>query len=358
MQPDHLQKKSLFCKVIVLLFFMQTSVLVSGQNIVDYYYSLPESFFSDKDLGNIKYSLSKKGDAWFSESLAEYEFAALVDIKNGFIEFNDEGTGGGNVLIRVVLFRKADRSPLIGITKGGFNGFYFESSTAFYKKCNKTWVEANDVFPAIYFERFLNKHYREFYFDKDKIIAPNLSWLTELPQFGTTVNLILNFNKYDFLIESNHNPHKQKPFTEKEQTKLWEIIENISIESFQLKFNKRSGQFEVTDSVFLKLADKETLEGDSGSAIIPDEAFILDRLWNLKLVNELATYIDSASNQKRDLKLVFESDIPDKPNFVLVRAIEDNGGNLVTHLIFNVKKDGSEVYLYDAVEDRQVKIDQ
>jgi len=152
---------SLVRRIMPFLFIVLMPIVGSAQNIVDYYRSLPESFFADKDLGNTKYPLLKKDNQWFSKSLGGYEFAPLVDIKNGYIEFNDEGTGGGNNRIQVVLFRKADRSPIIGITKGGFNGFYFDSSTSFYEKKNNSWEKSPAVFPEIKIERFLNKYYRK-----------------------------------------------------------------------------------------------------------------------------------------------------------------------------------------------------
>mgnify|MGYP005839187629 CR=1 FL=1 len=352
-------------KIIILFFFVQSlatgceqAATGSEQNIIDYYKTLPDSFFTDVDLGDIKYSLLKRRDKWISKSIADYEFEVIVDIKNGFIEINDEGTGGGNILIQVVLFRKADRSPIIGITMGGFNGIYFEKATTFYKKNKHTWVEAEDVFPDIRIGRFLNKNYAQSFLEKDDIIIPNLTTLTELPQFGTEVNLVLNFSKYDFLVEANHNPYALQPFSETEQDKLWEIINNIYIESFQLKMNKSTGRFEVIDSVLLNPAEKSQLSIDSDSDTGSDEAFILDKIWKLDVVNKLATYIDTESHQERALKLIFDGEIEDKPNYFLVRGVEDNGGNLVTHLIFHVKKDGSEIYLYDVLEDNFKMIDQ
>ena len=340
-------------KIIILLAIVQISVSGCGQDVVDYYNSLPKTFFSDKDLGDIKYPLYKKGDTWFSQSLADREFNPIVDIKNGYIEFNDEGTGGGNVNTQIVLFRKKDGSPLIGITMGGYNGIYFENSTAFYELKNDAWIKTNNVFPELKIKRLLNKKYQNLYFKRDGIVTPNLTNLTELPQTGTTINLHLNFNKYDFLIEANHNPITQKFFTKLEQDKLWEIIDNISIESFQLEFNKTEGKFVVADSTFLNnIKSNPTFEEQDS-----DETYIFNQLWELKLVTDLASYIDSVSNQIRKLELIFEGVASDNPDFYMVRGVEDNGGNYVTHIIFHVHKKSFEIYKYDVVEDVFKKID-
>ncbi len=341
-------------KIIILLAIVQISVSGCGQDVVDYYNSLPKIFFSDKDLGDIKYPLYKKGDTWFSHSSADNEFTPVVDIKNGYIEFNDEGTGGGNVNTKIVLFRKKDESPLIGITKGGYNGIYFENSTTFYELKNDSWVKTDNVFPEVKIERFLNKKYLNLYFKRDNVITPNLTTLTKLPQQGTTINLDLNFNKYDFLIEANHNPITQKSFTELEHEKLWEIIDNISIESFQLEFNKTEGKFVVADSTFLNNTESNRIFEEQDS----DKTYIFSQLWELKTVTNLASYIDSASNHTRELKLLFEGVATDKPNFYLVRGVEDNGGSYVTHLVFHIHKKSFEIYEYNVVEDVFKKIDQ
>lgn len=338
-----------WCFLFFSILFIQVSCQVAEQNIYDYYQSLPESFFYDADLGENKYVIQKKEGVWICKSTSGNNFSPLIDLKNGYIEINDEGTGGGNSYQQIVLFRKIDRSPLIGVTTGSFNGFYFDSSTTFYEKLGNKWMEAKNVFPELTIQRFLNPTYRKHGFTKNDIVSPNLTTLTVLPQHGTTVKVELNFNKYDYLIESNQNVYKKQSFSKKEAKQLWERIENISIESFQLKFNKTDGKFEVIDSTFLSRAEIE--------AVVSVEESVLNQVWELNEVKELAAYIDTESNTKRNLKLIFEEKVDNKPDFYMVRAVEDNGGNFVTHLTFHVKKDGSEVYLYDAIEDAFKKID-
>lgn len=346
--------KMIFVLTIILLF-----VAGCKQNVVDYYNELPTSIFADKDLGNIKYPLSKKGDTWIAQSFADYEFNPIVDLANGYIDINDEGTGGGNVLLKVVLFRKSDEAPIIAVSKGGFNGMYTESSITFYEKLNNTWVEATDVFPSIEIDRFLHNKYKERSYKKDAIVTPNLTTLTELPQVGTRLNVYLNFNKFDYLIASNQNPLTYKSFTETEREKLGAIIDNIAIESFELKFDKIQGKFEIQDSTFLKIKEvnQDILEQDDAK-IIHDESDLLERVWQLKEVKKLATYIDSASSQTRQLKLLFDGEDTEDPDFSLVKAVEDNGSNYVTHLIFRIHNKNFEISKYDVVEDVFIKIEQ
>ncbi len=347
-----LQRTLSLWKIIILFTIALLFTTGCKQNVVEYYNELPPSFFADKDLGNIKYPLSKKGDSWVSQSFADYEFNPIVDLANGYIEFNDEGTGGGNVSLKVVLFRKSDEAPIIGVSIGGFNGLYFEDTTTFYEKKKSTWVEATSVFPTLEIEHFLQAKYTDQFFKKDAFVTPNLTTLTELPRVGTSLNLVLNFNKFDYLIEANQNPSTQKSFTETERNKLEEIIDNIAIESFQLNFDKTAAKFKISDSIFLNKKTSNKVSSEQ------DESYILEQVWQLNSVKKLASYIDSTSGQTRKLKLLFEGEDIDDPNFSIIKAVEDNGSNYVTHLIFRIHNKHFEISRYDVVEDVFVKIDQ
>lgn len=345
-----------FYKIAILLFVL-TSCQSTEENVYDYYQSLPESFFYDADLGDIKYTIQQNEGSWTSKSIAGHEISPIVDIKNGYIEINDEGTGGGNVLNQVVLFRTADNSPVIGITKGGFNGIYFESTTTFYKKRGNKWFEDEHVFPALNIQRFLNSNYRKLEFQPDNKLTPNLSTLIRLPQHGTKIDIELNFNKFDFLIESNQNVHKQQKFSQREVDQLWDIIDNILVQSFQLNFNKEKEIFEVRDSIFLERRGDNQLSVETNkNGTISDEAYVIDMLWNIEKVKGLANYIDTVSDHKRELKLIFEGESESKPGFYQVRGMEDNGGNYVAHLTFYIQKESFEIYEYDVLGDTIKKI--
>jgi len=318
--------------------------------IVDYYNALPKSFFYDKDLGNVKYPLNKKDGVWVSKSFADYDLYPVVDLKKGYIKINDEGSGGGNFLIELFLYRKPNGVPIIAITKGGFDGYYFDSVTHFYTLNNKTWLEEKNVLPKLEIEHFLNKEYRNSVFKKDKLVDQNLTLLVQLNSNLFTASIRPNFAKYDFLDTYNQNTFTQKTLTKSAQDKILKFIKNISIVSYQLEFNNKLGKFEVKDSTIRhqEKTDFNKLDKDA----------ILDKIATLKMVKELAIYIDSASQKKRRLKLIFEGENQDNHNYITVKAVEDNGSNLVTHLTFKIQKDNLEISLYNPIEDRYVKIAQ
>jgi len=69
------------------------------------------------------YPLKEVNGKWMSLSPdTEEPIEATVDIKNGFIEIVDPGTGGGDWTFRVVLFRMANGAPVLGITHTFFDG--------------------------------------------------------------------------------------------------------------------------------------------------------------------------------------------------------------------------------------------
>ncbi len=92
----------------------------------------------------LEYALSEKDGKWVTQSTAEYEIEAKVDVKNGYVELMDDGTGGGSVILQVVLWRKADKSGLLGVSRGYSDGASIEGSVAFYSVDGGSWAEVTD----------------------------------------------------------------------------------------------------------------------------------------------------------------------------------------------------------------------
>jgi hypothetical protein len=325
-----------------------TYIKRKDKTIVDYYKDLPAYFFFDKDFKNLKYTLNQKKGIWVSQSLEGHEFFPIVNVKKGYIKINDEGTGGGNVSFELFLFKKSNGQPIIVITKGGFDGFYYDSTTRFYTLENNIWIEAKNIFPKFGISQFL-KDYDTLVFKNDSLFEPNLSLLIQLNPNNFTATLSPNFDKYNFLIDYHLNTLTQKPFTDEAYDKLVGIVKNIAIESFQLEFNKSLGRFEVRDFVLRK--NKNT------SHKFTDKDIILNKLSKLKIVRDLAFYIDSASQKKRSLELIIVGEDQNNSNYIIVKAMEDNGGNFVTHLTFKVQKDNYEVLLYAPMKDKYLKVE-
>jgi hypothetical protein len=83
--------------------------------------------------------------------------AAEVDIANGFIRIDDEGTGGGNFETQVALWRLEGEEPLVGIVEahkdGGIPG---QSRVRFFKKVGRNWVDRTpDVWTPVGLQAFM-----------------------------------------------------------------------------------------------------------------------------------------------------------------------------------------------------------
>ncbi|MCF6185001.1 MAG: hypothetical protein L3J56_10365 [Bacteroidales bacterium] len=144
------------------------------------------------------------------------------------------------------------------------------------------------------------------------------------------------------------NNKEIKSLAPAEALQLLEIIKNITIESFYLEFNSLLNRFEIKDTILIghNRINLKTAQED----------IIFNKLSNLKVVKELASYIDSISQKKRSLKLILEEEAQDSLNYITVKAVEDNGSNFVTHLIFQVQKDNLEISLYNPIKDKYEKI--
>jgi len=79
---------------------------------------------------------------------------------------------------------------------------------------------------------------------------------------------------------------------------------------------------------------------------------IIDTIFNLPEIKELANYIENQTKGKRHLK-VWVSDTPNLSDhkYYWIKVGEDNGTNLVTHLNFYVYPDSMRIMYYDTQSD-------
>ncbi len=214
------------------------------KNILEYYQMLPSALFLYEGFAEVKYDLQQKGGKWVTSSIDEYEIDPVVDIQNGYIEILDEGTGGGSIHEIITLFRKADKSPLIGISLGGFDGLYQSSQTSFYAFNQDGWENVTkSVLPGFSFSSFLDEEYVEKYLDTGSKAYLILRLMVFLPHHGTDLVVMVNESQLRFLVEHAVDLDAIENFSEKEVEELFEIIGNIKYRSMNLTWDKQSGRF-------------------------------------------------------------------------------------------------------------------
>ncbi|WP_157698909.1 hypothetical protein [Bernardetia litoralis] len=217
--------------MLVALFVCQT--LVAQRNVLDAYKELQKY---DKNLDY--YKLFKKGNDWKTTSNADYEMSATVDFKNGYIEIDDDGTGGGTVNVQVVLFRTIDKRELIGVTTHRiFDGDFAGATYDFWKSTDSGWKNVTkEVLPT-------NFNYTNFCTQKianvDAGFEKDINYRILLPQHGTTAKLYLS----DALMMKQSDCERNN--IDKSECELVELLQNNSYEYVELIWDKDNTRFKL-----------------------------------------------------------------------------------------------------------------
>ncbi len=213
-------KKQIFIFGLILL---SIQAMAQKKNVVDYFRLLPDSL-------KHYYSLEYKNGKWFTESVAEYQITPVVDIRNGFIEIQDDGTGGGTTTLQVVLYRKKDGSALIGVSYNLFDGVFFENSIFFGEYKNNKWIDlTHKVLPKINLYTFMKSGYKI----PDEIRG-YLSVRYSLPQHGTTITVDFQYGGIFMYCSSDENKKICDEFTK-----------NVKYDSIKLKWDKENTRFVI-----------------------------------------------------------------------------------------------------------------
>lgn len=330
------------------------------KNILEVYESLPVSLFNN-DGFEFKYELTERDGKWVTNSSADYEMPVVVDIQNGFIEISDEGTGGGSNLVQVVMFRKSDQNPCIGICLGGFNGMFSENNARFYEYINNRWTDVTGkVFPVFEFKSFMNTQYVESNLRENNDIYSVLDYWVRLPRFGLIVESEVNWEKIQAVLRENVNPENGETFDERQQELLRGMINNIMYEKIKIRWDKQNDRFMILEKVPVMAQQINDLlpasEPDAGMPFV--EKMILDELWTLPEMKKLATYIDSVSSHTHNLKLIIEGLPDENEGCYAVKAAEDNGESMVMLEQFFIHPETHEIVVYDFINDEKLGLEE
>jgi hypothetical protein len=175
--------KSIF--VLCVSFVISIPLAISQMNIVDCYNKLPNK----KELGSIQKNPKKKGDYFYLSPLGD-TLAVTVDLKNGFIEIVDNGTGGGTETVQLVKFKTADGKQLVVYrmdSREGDNGMQSNFDYTAYWVQNEKLVLAKGILPVLSVQDFLETPEKVLSLEKNKQILMKLHCYLELPRNGTTI---------------------------------------------------------------------------------------------------------------------------------------------------------------------------
>lgn len=174
---------------------MDDPPLTDPKTVVDYFNLLRWKGMIDP------FVLLERGDKWVCIEDAGSEFnyegsldavrhyPSIVDIKNGYIQIEDEGTGGGTLsYTEVALFRKSDKSYLIALNRYGLDEITHIISgdtPRFYQWENNELSEVTtEVFPKTSLSLFFKE-------DMEPIESP---YYFTLPQVGRSIEYHIQLN--------------------------------------------------------------------------------------------------------------------------------------------------------------------
>ncbi len=181
----------------------------------------------------------------------------VADIANGYIEFVDDGTGGGRERISAALFLTKDKAPMLAVLGIGNTGgqcpdiaYTLKTYTLQQGKLSET----KDVMPAMPFELFFKKGYDL------KNSVPHVSSGRDsrvgykLPQKGTTVEAFLDVSTAECAVGAfggQMSPEQRNAYKD--------FLQNAVKEPVKLKWNKATGSFDLPEGVAAAAPAKSVL---------------------------------------------------------------------------------------------------
>jgi hypothetical protein len=179
-------------KTILTSCFIAFSITVMAQaKIVKYFQKLKKE---NKHGYSITYTAGKY------KVEADTKCSIKVDEKNGYLQIFDSGTGGGNFVFEMAIFKTETNKEILAVNTYAYSGDGRESgSIAFFDVANKMADITMSVWPDIgYIEDLLHNGVTK---DDIKLYADTEYGYSELPKVGTTIIFHLGFKKLDYLCE-------------------------------------------------------------------------------------------------------------------------------------------------------------
>lgn len=121
-----------------LLLVTQTGPAQAANDVVQLYNSLQRTAKFKLD-----YKIRQNQTGWSTVNTGlGTTIPVRVDLRNGYMFFSDEGTGGGNFDLQVRLFHKSGKKPLIVLVESGYNPPFPDGiKIRTFARSNNVWAE-------------------------------------------------------------------------------------------------------------------------------------------------------------------------------------------------------------------------
>ncbi|MCK5268808.1 MAG: hypothetical protein KAR07_11580 [Spirochaetes bacterium] len=216
-------------------------------NILDYYRMIPQEFLKIK-----KYKLKYYKDDWGNFTWGIHmaglgHIPIIVDIKNGYINFDFSGAGARKQ--QVVLFKDKYGRSYIGVNFWQDDGFALRSSKLkIYRVYKRKWEDVTlRVLPRFpYYEIFMNKSTIENVKEIKRILSPYSLFLFDLPRYGLDLKMRILSGNIRILIKHKYKPlvrSKNNKLSVKDIKLLKNFLGEIEKKEIKLKWDYNKGKF-------------------------------------------------------------------------------------------------------------------
>lgn len=192
--------------LLIFVLLLITTIVFAGElTVLDYYKLLTKDV-----LKTGKFEITNKNGKYFTNSNADYEFEVIVDIKNKYLEIEDQGTGGGTTSQQFAIFLRSGQNPVFGLYESKFDGIDVESQIKFYEYTNKKWIDVTKkIIPEPSFSLFFETSDNE----TNQLIKEFTKYIYftyNIPRYGTTMRCYLNSYKIEQLADSENKTNETK----------------------------------------------------------------------------------------------------------------------------------------------------
>ncbi len=188
-------------------------------------------------------AVALKGGKWMVRGMVgEFIPVPVVDIRNGYIEMTDHGTGGGTTTREAALFTSKGGAVVLVISTGVFEGTACSSSCSVrvFELKNGKMEETGSLLPILPMDPFFRKGFD--FSDKEKIgdLADTVRISYRLPRIGTSIKAVLELGCFEW-----RTTRDDAATEEKKQAR--NILGGIKRKVIDINWDMDKGRFIVDD---------------------------------------------------------------------------------------------------------------
>lgn len=213
----------------VLGFIITVSCITSAYaQSVAAHYTKAQTIHQAEGNEGLSYTIKKVGNGYKTiDPGGEYTVPVVVDDKNGFLSFEDTGTGGGTLSAQAAIFKGNGKSFLV-YKQFSYDGVMSELYVHIYDIESGYKEVTNNVLPTPALNRLFSSPFGD---DEIKPVAAVFCLNFDIPRYGTTAKYTIN-------------KEAASQFCKDNETDACKYLSKVKATEIALKWNKENNQFE------------------------------------------------------------------------------------------------------------------